>query len=160
MFGHFLGNNANKQITLRPFTKLNRKIRRLNVQQATRVNFECLSTRKWLREHLPSRKVGQTSSLISVWSGGISYHLVHELILRKTGLMIKDTGRRDSAGLEDMDAFFSPAVEKSPKKTALSPAKRLSFRAKIQTTHSDDSVPMSGTSSTLLYPIRLNKRFN
>jgi hypothetical protein len=38
--------------------------------------------------------------------------------------MVKDTGRRDSAGLEDMDAFFSPTVEKSAKKGGLlSPAK-------------------------------------
>ena len=69
---------------------------------------------------------------------------------RKTGLMIKDTGRRDSAGLEDMDAFFSPAIEKSPRKGSLSPrAKRLSYKTKFQAAiQSDGSVPMSGTSSS------------
>lgn len=61
--------------------------------------------------------------------------------------MIKDTGRRDSAGLEDMDAFFSPAADKALKKSGLSPHK-LSAKTKFQTTiESDESVPMSGTSS-------------
>jgi Kinetochore CENP-C fungal homologue, Mif2, N-terminal len=62
---------------------------------------------------------------------------------------VKDTGRRNSAGLEDMDAFFSPNVEKSPKKTRLSPhGKLLSYTTKFQTAiQSDNSVPMSGTSS-------------
>ena len=70
------------------------------------------------------------------------------LIDRKTGLMIKDTGRRDSAGLEDMDAFFSPAADKSLKKSGLSPHKLLSAKTKFQTAiESDESVPMSGTSS-------------
>ena len=47
--------------------------------------------------------------------------------------MVKDTGRRDSAGLEDMDAFFSPTVEKSAKKgVLLSPAKvRTTFQSTI-----------------------------
>jgi hypothetical protein len=62
--------------------------------------------------------------------------------------MVKDTGRRDSAGLEDMDAFFSPAVEKSPRK-GLSPRGKLPpYKTKFQRAiQSDDSVPMSGTSS-------------
>jgi Kinetochore CENP-C fungal homologue, Mif2, N-terminal len=65
--------------------------------------------------------------------------------------MVKDTGRRDSAGLEDMDAFFSPAVEKSPKKGRLSPAGKPNYRTKLQAAmQSDDSVPMSGTSSNPL----------
>ena len=65
--------------------------------------------------------------------------------------MVKDTGRRDSAGLEDMDAFFSPAVEKSPKKgLGLSPSgKFLSSRTKFTAAlESDKTVSMSGTSST------------
>ena len=47
--------------------------------------------------------------------------------------MVKDTGRRDSAGLEDMDAFFSPTVERSAKKgVLLSPAKvRTTFQSTI-----------------------------
>lgn len=62
--------------------------------------------------------------------------------------MVKDTGRRDSAGLEDMDAFFSPTVEKSPRK-GLSPRGKLPpYKTKFQRAiQSDDSVPMSGTSS-------------
>ena len=63
--------------------------------------------------------------------------------------MIKDTGRRDSAGLEDMDAFFSPAADKSPKRTGLVPAApTLSY--KKRSTRSDETVSMSGTSSIYL----------
>ena len=82
--------------------------------------------------------------------------------IRKTGLMVKDTGRRDSAGLEDMDAFFSPAVEKSPKKGGYSPhGKLLSYKTKFQRAiQSDDSVPMSGTSSNLNICMILRVRFN
>ena len=62
--------------------------------------------------------------------------------------MVKDTGRRDSAGLEDMDAFFSPTAQ-SPRKGGPSPkTKLLSYKTKFQTSlQSEDSVPMSGTSS-------------
>ena len=68
---------------------------------------------------------------------------------------MKDTGRRNSAGLEDMDAFFSPAVEKSPKKTGLSPRGKLfSYSTKFQTAiQSDNSIPMSGTSSKSKFAI-------
>lgn len=64
--------------------------------------------------------------------------------------MVKDTGRRNSAGLEDMDAFFSPVVEKSPVKSVFSPKGKLpaSYKTKFQAAiQSDGSVPMSGTSS-------------
>jgi hypothetical protein len=75
--------------------------------------------------------------------------------------MVKDTGRRDSAGLEDMDAFFSPAVEKSPKKGELSSAGRLRYRTKFQAAvQSDDSVPMSGTSSNSSVGFSFNDRLN
>lgn len=85
------------------------------------------------------------------WGGKDTCTLTQALIGRKTGLMVKDTGRRDSAGLEDMDAFFSPAVEKSPKRGRLSPAGKLSYRTKFQAAmQSDDSVPMAGTSSSYL----------
>jgi|SRR5579862_3669423 hypothetical protein len=61
--------------------------------------------------------------------------------------MVKDTGRRDSAGLEDMDAFFSPTVEKSPRKGGISPQGKI-YRTKLQAAmQSDESVPMEGTSS-------------
>jgi len=64
--------------------------------------------------------------------------------------MVKDTGRRDSAGLEDMDAFFSPAVEKSPRKSGISPRGKI-YRTKLQAAmQSDDSVPMEGTSSNYI----------
>jgi Kinetochore CENP-C fungal homologue, Mif2, N-terminal len=63
---------------------------------------------------------------------------------RKTGLMVKDTGRRDSAGLEDMDAFFSPAVEKPTKRggSLLSPVKVMtSFQSTIASEKSILPVP-------------------
>jgi hypothetical protein len=64
--------------------------------------------------------------------------------------MVKDTGRRDSAGLEDMDAFFSPTTEKSPRKGGISPQGKL-YRTKLQAAmQSDESVPMEGTSSSPL----------
>ena len=67
--------------------------------------------------------------------------------------MVKDTGRRDSAGLEDMDAFFSPTAQ-SPRKGGPSPkTKLLSYKTKFQTSlQSEDSIPMSGTSSPTLSP--------
>lgn len=77
--------------------------------------------------------------------------------------MVKDTGRRDSAGLEDMDAFFSPTVqEKSPRKGGLtSHGKLLSYKTKFQTAiQSDDSVPMSGTSSKPVSKAFAENRFN
>jgi Kinetochore CENP-C fungal homologue, Mif2, N-terminal len=57
----------------------------------------------------------------------------------KTGLMVKDTGRRDSAGLEDIDAFFSPAGKEG----------RGMYRTKLHAAmHApDDMVSMQGTSS-------------
>ena len=62
--------------------------------------------------------------------------------------MVKDTGRRDSAGLEDMDAFFSPTIEKSPRKGLSPRGKSLPYKTKFQRAiQSDDFVPMSGTSS-------------
>lgn len=66
---------------------------------------------------------------------------------RKTGLMVKDTGRRDSAGLEDMDAFFSPTIEKSAKKgVLLSPAKvRTTFQSTIASESSIASVELGLT---------------
>lgn len=65
--------------------------------------------------------------------------------------MVKDTGRRDSAGLEDMDAFFSPG-DKSPRKGMQSPkTKLMSYKTKFQTSlQSEDPVSMSGTSSAQL----------
>jgi Kinetochore CENP-C fungal homologue, Mif2, N-terminal len=58
--------------------------------------------------------------------------------------MVKDTGRRDSAGLEDMDAFFSPTAAKSPK---LLVSSKTPFLTALQ---GDETLSMSGTSSTLV----------
>ena len=75
--------------------------------------------------------------------------------------MVKDTGRRDSAGLEDMDAFFSPAVVKSPRKGFSPRGKLPSYKTKFQRAlQSDDSVPMSGTSSNVIYSKFAKGRFN
>jgi len=72
--------------------------------------------------------------------------------------MVKDTGRRDSAGLEDMDAFFSPTTQ-SPRKGRPSPkTKLLSYKTKFQASlRSEDSIPMSGTSSAFTTMIMLIK---
>src|SRR5215472_11528061 len=70
------------------------------------------------------------------------------LTTSKTGLMVKDTGRRNSADLEDMDAFFSPAIEKLQKEGALSPREKLlSSKTKFLTSlQGDEAISMSGTS--------------
>jgi len=67
--------------------------------------------------------------------------------------MIKDTGRRDSAGLEDMDAFFSPTTEKSPRRTGPATAAPILSRKTRQSALSDEPLSMSGTSSTPLHTL-------
>jgi hypothetical protein len=73
---------------------------------------------------------------MSVSLGGTSNLLDSFVDVSKTGLMVKDTGRRDSAGLEDMDAFFSPTVENQAKKTGLLSAAKVAtkFQNTIQST--------------------------
>jgi hypothetical protein len=81
---------------------------------------------------------------MSVLSDGIICFRRNVVNGRKTGLMVKDTGRRDSAGLEDMDAFFSPAVEKPAKRggSLLSPVKVMtSFQSTIASEKSILPVP-------------------
>jgi Kinetochore CENP-C fungal homologue, Mif2, N-terminal len=60
--------------------------------------------------------------------------------------MVKDTGRRDSAGLEDMDAFFSPTT---PRKGGRSPGKLVSsYKTKLQAAMQFDSTVSRDISST------------
>ena len=86
---------------------------------------------------------------------GNSRFICPRIDFRKTGLMVKDTGRRDSAGLEDMDAFFSPTADRSPKKELLFPRGN-PYKTKFQAAlRSDEPKSMSGTSSNSSHYKRL-----
>src|SRR6202035_1687227 len=62
--------------------------------------------------------------------------------------MVKDTGRRDSAGLEDMDAFFSPTG--TPRKGKSSPAKLVSsYKTKLQSAMQYDATASKNNAGVL-----------
>ncbi|GAO46408.1 hypothetical protein SAICODRAFT_92412 [Saitoella complicata NRRL Y-17804] len=57
---------------------------------------------------------------------------------RKTGLVVKDTGRRDSAGMEDMNGFFSPDRPATPQAPNSSFTKRLQDAANLTNNNTSD----------------------
>ncbi|BFZ61111.1 mitotic fidelity of chromosome transmission-related protein [Saitoella coloradoensis] len=57
---------------------------------------------------------------------------------RKTGLVVKDTGRRDSAGMEDMNGFFSPDRPATPQPQNSSFTKRLQDAANLTNNKTSD----------------------